>query len=50
MLGVVVRILGFAGRSGGAVAGWRGGGVAVESERIDNFLLAVTGISLNRWG
>ena len=46
MLGVVVRISGFAGRSGGG----RGGGLAVESERADNFLLAVTGISLNRWG
>jgi hypothetical protein len=27
-----------------------GGGLTVESERAGNFLLAVAGISLNRWG
>jgi hypothetical protein len=31
-------------------AGEWGGGLTVESDRADNFLLAVTGISLNRWG
>ena len=43
--GVVIKVSGFAGRPGG-----RGGGLAVESVPPDNFLLAVTGISLNRWG
>jgi hypothetical protein len=33
----------------GAIGGG-GGGLAVESERAGNFLLAVAGISLNRWG
>ena len=32
------------------VAGGRGGGLAVESVPPDNFLLAVTDISLTRWG
>lgn len=35
----------FCGATGGG-----GGGLAVESERAGNFLLAVAGISLNRWG